>query len=205
MQLLNVGCGGNRPGPPWKNIDQLRSTLAIGTPERAQLDKEENYTDFDISFGLPFPPDSFDGILCSHVVEHFDCHGAVRMLQGCHRVLKPGGLLVVSVPDADYFVRNRDRDTPENAVALFGEPIHDAWQKSFFDYALFHAAHKQVLTYQSLKCLLLKAGFEIIQSFHDYPMRPYMTSTDQPKGSPADEIEEVMNRRRFSLELCAVK
>lgn len=196
MHLLNVGCGSNRPGPPWTNIDQLHSTLAVGTPERTALDKESNYVDFDISFGLPFPEDSFDGLLISHVLEHFDCHGAVKVLESCHRVLKPGGLLVVSVPDAHYFLSVFYEDTPERAVELFGEPIHDAWQKSFFSYALFHAAHKAILTESSLWCLLLAAGFRTIM--------PIMAGTKL--SNPAmEEIEKVMNRRRFSLELAAVK
>lgn len=195
MNLLNVGCGSNRPGPPWTNIDQLRSTLAIGTPERTQLDKEGNYTDFDISFGLPFPEDSFDGILCSHAVEHFDCHGAVKVLESCHRVLKPGGLLVVSVPDADYFLSVRDKDTPERAVELFGEPIHDKWQKSFFDYALFHQQHKQVLTRGALECLIVKAGLRIF-------CEGYVV---KPETEAAAEIEKIMNRRQFSIEMYAVK
>lgn len=201
MQLLNVGCGGNRPGPPWKNIDTLRSTLAIGTPERAQLDKEENYVDFDISFGLPFPGDAFDGLLISHVLEHFDCHGAATVLESCYRVLKKDGLLVASVPDADYFLSVHDDDTTDRAVELFGEPIcptetHD----SFFSYALFNQWHKQVLTKGSLECLLRKGGFDQFWTMNSRYMR-WKREEDERMIA----IESIMNRRKFSVETVAVK
>lgn len=194
MKILNVGCGGVRPGPPFVNVDTLRSQLAIGAPERVNLDREENYVDFDISFGLPFPPDSFDAACLIHVVEHFDCHMAVKVLESCYRVLKPGGLLVVSVPDAKYFLSVHDLDTPERAVELFGEPIHDKWQKSFFDYALFHREHKQILSSDSLECLLLKAGFGS-DSIYDF----------EAETEAATEIRKIMNRQCFSIELSAEK
>lgn len=48
------------------------------------------------ALGLPFPSDTFDRIICSEVLEHVDDPGgAVTELA---RVLKPGGLLAVSVP-----------------------------------------------------------------------------------------------------------
>lgn len=47
---------------------------------------------------LPFADSSFDKIICSEVLEHIDNYRGV--LQEIHRVLKPGGLLGVSVPRA---------------------------------------------------------------------------------------------------------
>jgi len=100
------------------------------------------------------------------------------------------------VPDADYFLSVHDKDTPENAVVLFGEPIHDKWQPNFMSYALFHRDHRQVLTGGSLRCLLIQAGFKTIWRF----------GYAQPgQSSELKEIEKIMNRRQFSLEMCAIK
>ena len=203
MKLLNVGCGGVRPPEPWINLDALHQHLAPGTPERTQLDSEKNYVDWHLfNHGwMPFDEEMFDGILCSHVIEHFDCHSAVRILTDCRRMLKPGGLLVVSVPDADYFLSVHDRDTPENAVELFGEPIHDKWQPTFMAYALLHREHLQLLTAGSLECLLLAAGFDQIWDFQERFPRTHLRIEDER----CIEIEKVMNRRKFSLEMCAIK
>lgn len=203
MRLLNLGCGSNRPQDEhWTNLDNLYEQFPEGTPERKQLDSEERYIDHKLPLSLPFVENSFNGILCSHVIEHFDCHDAVRIMWDCHRVLKPGGILVVSVPDASYFLEVFDKDTKENAERLFGEPIHDDWQPNFFSYALFHAQHKQVLDRSSLRCLLLKAEFKTILHWDAVASGPFQNDYYNEAGR---EIEKLMNRRKFSLEMCGVK
>ncbi len=47
---------------------------------------------------LPFSDASFDGINCSHVIEHFNPDDAYRLLLEMDRVLKIGGMLVISTP-----------------------------------------------------------------------------------------------------------
>ena len=192
MKLLNVGCGATRP-TDWVNLDNLHDVLKPGTPERTNLDKETNYVDHKLPEIMPFKEGTFDGVLCSHVIEHFDCQDAVKILEDCRRVLKIGGILVVSVPDAEYFRLVLNIDTRDRAVELFGEPIcpDEPWHKSFFDYGLFYNQHKQILTDTSLWCLLVKAGFS--------PAFLYV-SNDTSK-----EIEKIMNRRKFSLEMTALK
>lgn len=162
MKLLNLGCGGNRPqGEEWWNLDELRTFLKEGTPERTNLDKEPRYVEHHIgSEELPFPKEMFDGILCQHVLEHMDCHTAVETIKDCHRRLKPCGVLVVSVPDVDYFMQVHDEDNRENAINLFGEPISEPWHESFFSYALFHRDHIQILNYNGLLALLVAGGFK---------------------------------------------
>lgn len=159
MILLNLGCGGQRPPTPWVNVDTLREQLKSGTPERINLDAESNYVEHDLLTPLPWQDNSIDGILLQHVIEHLDCHESAKLLAECRRVLVIGGIVVVSVPDAEYFISVLDQDTRENAVELFGEPISEHQYDRFFDYALFHPTHIQILTYASLRCLIGKAGF----------------------------------------------
>lgn len=46
---------------------------------------------------LPFPDDCFGSYLSFGVLEHFE-HGMLPALQEAHRVLKPGGALVLTIP-----------------------------------------------------------------------------------------------------------
>lgn len=193
MTLLNIGCGATRPGPPWINIDCLHTFLKPGTPERINLDAETNYMEHNLPWPLPLQASVADGILISHVIEHFDCMEAVRILADCHRLLKPGGLLVVSVPDAEYFLKVYRRDTPENAVELFGEPINLEEANTFFDYGLWFYQHKQIFCEATLNCTLLKAGFKN-QYFGKIKYFPHQCRK---------AVEQLMNRRKFSLEVCA--
>ena len=48
---------------------------------------------------LPFPDESFDVVTAWHVLEHVA--DAARALAEWHRVVRPGGLLVLEVPDAE--------------------------------------------------------------------------------------------------------
>lgn len=202
MKLLNLACGATRPSPPWTNLDTLRSQLAPGTQERINLDSEANYCDHDVLGGpLPFVENWFDGVLASHCVEHWDCQESVRVLRECRRVLIPGGVIIVSVPDASYFRSVRAEDTPENAVRLFGEPINmDDGEPTFMDYALFFRFHKQVLAEDSLWCLLERAGFTLKARLWLNDDRFYVGDPQ-----PMRLIREQLNRTQFSLLMCGSK
>jgi len=50
---------------------------------------------------MPFPDESFDIVTLKHTLEHVE--DPMRALREIHRVLKPGGVALVVVPDADYF------------------------------------------------------------------------------------------------------
>lgn len=205
MKLLNLGCGAVRVvDEHWTNLDCLRDSLPLGTPERVNLDNEPNYVDFRIGSGpLPFESETFDGVLLSHVIEHLDCHEAVSLLTECRRILKDGASVMVSVPDASYFRKVHALDTPENAPELFGEPIcpDEPWHKSFFDYALFYDQHKQVLTEDSLWCLFVRAGFS---SAFICPHWSYEAQRNINAGL-YEAVRRIINRLKFSLVMVGIK
>lgn len=206
MRLLNLGCGSVRPkAQEWTNLDELRAQLSEGTPERRNLDSEENYIDFKIGSGpLPFTDNLFHGILASHLIEHFDCMEGVAIMKDCYRILKPGGVLVVSVPDASYFRWVNDSDTIENAEFLFGEPIHlPDGETTFFDYALWMRQHKAILTGDSLWCYFRKSGFSDIYEISREWLR--FEYSREKETDAFHEIEPLLNRVKFSLIMQGTK
>jgi len=72
----------------------------------------------------PVHSESFDVILCNHVLEHIiEDHKAIAEL---FRILKPGGWAVISVPinfDKNTY-EDRTLITPEERSRAFGEPNH---------------------------------------------------------------------------------
>jgi SAM-dependent methyltransferase len=55
----------------------------------------------DLSQGIPFQPATYDFVFCLEVLEHVT--DPFRTLAEMHRVLRPGGILVVSVPNPYHF------------------------------------------------------------------------------------------------------
>jgi predicted SAM-dependent methyltransferase len=61
---------------------------------------------YDCRKSLPFPNDSARGIFCEHFFEHIDyTEEAPYFLSECYRVLKPGGVIRLIVPDAEKYLR----------------------------------------------------------------------------------------------------
>lgn len=196
MILLNIGAGGTLPDPPWVNVDFPH--------EHPNM---PNYVRHDASTPLPFA--SADGLIACHFIEHFDCLKAVEILRDFRRVLKPGGVCRIVVPDASYHRKVYPEDVEDpvgNAMRLFGEPIGSCdWEgarheKTFMSFALFWAEHKQLLTEDSLWCELVQAGFEpaaIRVAGHQ--------QTAFPGHYCAADVAMLDNRELFSLRLEAVK
>jgi SAM-dependent methyltransferase len=51
-------------------------------------------------YSLPYPDNTFDAVILSEILEHID--EDVRGLREVFRVLKPGGVVAITVPNADY-------------------------------------------------------------------------------------------------------
>lgn len=52
----------------------------------------------------PWKTGSIQSIYAGHILEHFDRETGVRFLGECLRILKPGGVLFLAVPDMDKFI-----------------------------------------------------------------------------------------------------
>mgnify|MGYP001570520095 CR=1 FL=1 len=88
---LNLGCGGRfRDG--WVNVNFASTGLGVIAA--------------DLGKGIPFPDQSFDVIYHSHLLEHFPKAHAPVFLKDCLRVLRPGGVIRIAVPDLEAIARN---------------------------------------------------------------------------------------------------
>jgi SAM-dependent methyltransferase len=86
MKYVNLGCG-TRYHSGWINID-----IASSGPSVIQ---------YDLSQGIPLGDASCDVVYNAAVLEHMRREDALRFLRECYRVLKPGGIVRVGVPDLE--------------------------------------------------------------------------------------------------------
>lgn len=190
MKIVNLGCGGTRPqDPKWTNVDNWEG----GGHEI----NEPNFVRHDLRQRLPFDDDTFDGCLLSHVLEHADCQDGLRLLLEIKRVLRPGGIALISVPDVSYFRRIYSQDTNANWPDLFEVSDPPNPIPTWHEAAVWFDQHKVILSEDCVWSYFVRAGFNPDDVHRIAPM---------DKALPAlGEMMPHLNRRKFSLEMWAQK
>lgn len=118
MLILNLGCG-SRTSRYCVNIDWSpylrlkRNRVAAGVaPALLRGERRERFQQLDESIvvhdlrrRLPIEDSTVDAVYHSHVLEHFDRSAAGSFLAEINRVLRPGGVHRVVVPDFEASCR----------------------------------------------------------------------------------------------------
>lgn len=122
----------------------------------------------DLQRGLPFPDGSFDGVFSEHVLEHFTKQDGLLLAIEVARVLRPGGVFRVVVPDGEFVLRSYV-DDPEELVRYRGSSGPDIsvsmrmggtamdMVNSFFRQRY---EHQFIYDWLTMKRLLEHAGFQ---------------------------------------------
>lgn len=77
----------------------------------------------DLRYPLGICDNAFEGIFSEHTFEHLTYAEAGRLMRECHRILKPGGVLRVAVPDLAIFI---------NSYCSENRGWFDSWEKLMF-------------------------------------------------------------------------
>lgn len=113
---INLGSG-QRPFPkPWINVDCQPKWKPDIVADGANL--KEHFAD-----------GSAETIVLQHTLEHYGCGEADAMLKECYRVLRPGGSLIVTVPDmralCDQWLHGDALDTQLFMTNVYGAYMGD--------------------------------------------------------------------------------
>lgn len=174
--LVHIGCG-DISSPEFINVD-------------AQPYPHVHYVRNDITELSMFANASVDLVYMCHVLEHVRRKEIFDVLAEFRRVLKPGGVLRISVPDFDLLIAMYEgigRD-PDGIIApLLGSHAND------------YDIHYWVFTERSLLEILFKAGFRAVRqwdphqcdhhAFEDWASRTL--ETDGKKFSVSLNLEAI--------------
>ena len=180
---LHLGCGLNAPAD-WLNVDgsmqavfarkpRLKNalvTLRIYPRAQAAIEWPANILRLDLRRPLPFPDGRYRAVYSSHTFEHLHRQEALALARECCRVLVPGGVCRVVVPDLGaiierYRQRHAGADAPDGAgdqlmeEMLVHPPAPAPGALGLYHRLLGFHQHKWMYDARSMSGLLREAGF----------------------------------------------
>jgi predicted SAM-dependent methyltransferase len=145
--LVNVGCG-HHPLEGWINLDRARGPNVDVV--------------WDVRRGLPFPAESCSAIVSEHLIEHLEKTAAERFLRECWRVLGRAGVLRLSTPDAERFLRSYAGDRAFLYAPHFETPIDTAIDRINIMMREY-GQHAWSYDRELLELMLRRAGFDHVE------------------------------------------
>jgi predicted SAM-dependent methyltransferase len=145
--LLNLGAGP-------RGIDDRHWVNVDGAPDAGVRFL------VDLQRPLPFDDGVFDGVFCEHVLEHFSQQDGERLAAEVRRVLRPGGVFRVVVPDAELVLK-RYFEAPDDLVVDRGAGQGTAMEmvNSYFRQRY---EHQFMYDWRTLAQTLRRAGFKTV-------------------------------------------
>jgi predicted SAM-dependent methyltransferase len=172
---INLGCG-LAAIPGFDNIDNSPSVVLSRFPRikwmlfKAGLIGEHHYRAQwppeilwqDASRRLSYADASVDRVYSSHFLEHVPYPKAQRIVRECFRVLKPGGIFRLVVPDLLHYAREYVRRSDSLlSMGSADRAAHDEFLEMIYGAYLTRARshHHYMYDWPSLASMLGDAGF----------------------------------------------
>lgn len=169
-RYVQYGCGWSAPSC-WRNFDASPTLRFERLPLIGRLYKKnnsrfpENVEYGDIVKGLPVVSESCDGVYCSHVLEHLSLEGFRAALGNTHKMLRPGGIFRLVLPDLEYYVKEYLGNPSSDAALSFmretclGHERRAVNLKGFLFSWLGNSQHFWMWDYKSIEKELQDADF----------------------------------------------
>lgn len=146
---LNLGSGPRGlDDPHWINVDGFS-------------DRNVSFA-LDISRRFPFNDQTFDGVFCEHVLEHFSLEDGECIARELFRTLRPGKAVRIVVPDAEIILQKFFSD-PAELAAWRGDSGNETPMELVNSFFRQRYEHQFLYDWPTLQAMLRRAGFENVK------------------------------------------
>ena len=185
MVKLNLGCG-NNPLKDYINVDMdTIEDLRERYPDK-EFSDDTIIKNWDI-FNLPVPNNSVDEVRADCLFEHLNFKEEKKAFYEVKRILKPGGIFNLSVPDLEHIIKSwleaeddwkdwyRDDDEAISNLHWFGTYEYSYKNRWGYAMAVLYGSqngegqyHKNGYTINKLKNISKSLNFDVV-SHEIYP------------------------------------
>ena len=151
--------------------------LELGAGKKNKLSNKIEYLDFfdisfknllffksnnfvighDLRYKLPYKENICEGVYLEHTLEHLYPFEAIKLLSEIYRVLRPNGIVRVTVPDLDLYIREYKKKNKSKSFKKFENGCEMIW------YLTQNFNHYSVWNFDMLKLQLKKNKFTNIK------------------------------------------
>ncbi len=185
-RVLDMGCGGGRHAfalykrgadvvafdMSQEDLVEVRSMFAAINVADEAPEGATAHTVRGTAYALPFEDASFDRIIAAEIMEHLP-EDELAMSE-LYRVLKPGGLIAVTVPrwlpeKVNWALSDDYHNTPGGHIRIYrGSELRSKLEKQGLTYTGQHHAHGLHAPYWWLKCAVgvKNDGNPLVKAYH---------------------------------------
>ena len=185
-RVLDMGCGGGRHAfalfkrgaevvaldYSHKDLVEVRTMLGAIRVEGEAPEAAQAWTVQGTAYGLPFPDATFDRVIAAEVLEHLPAD--TDAMAELFRVLKPGGLIAVTVPrwlpeKVCWALSDAYHEVEGGHVRIYkGSQLRERLEGTGLVYEGEHHAHGLHAPYWWLKCAVgvSNDGNPLVKAYH---------------------------------------
>ncbi len=132
---------------------------------------------------MPFPDGTADAVFHEHVLEHFSLSDGLQLIDDSFRVLRPGGVLRIGVPDAGAYAHSYTRGG--TGVIERVRPGRPTPMMAFAEIFYSHG-HRWMYDAETLAYVMSAAGFTSVAE------RPFGESAISPAPDSESRRDETV-------------
>lgn len=165
IEIIEAGCG-----RAWSlSLDGVEYRLTgIDADADALRARREQVGDLDEAIAgdlrtIALAPATYDVAYCAFVLEHI--HGARDVLDRLVEALRPGGLLIVRIPDRDSVWGFVTRKTPFRLHVLYRRWFAGDKQAGTPGHAPYPTAYDKVVSHRGMNAYCAEHGLEVLDEY----------------------------------------